>query len=44
MSIQDPSQISVTGEGIARGTKGEETSFTVNAVGIGGNIKVEISG
>ncbi|XP_045200406.2 filamin-B-like isoform X2 [Mercenaria mercenaria] len=43
VTIQDPSQISVTGEGVARGTKGEETSFTVNASGVGGNIKVEIS-
>ena len=34
----------MTGEGISRGTKGEETTFTVNASGVGGNIKVEILG
>lgn len=43
VTINDPSQITVTGEGITRGTKGEETTFTVSAAGIGGNIKVEIT-
>jgi len=42
--IEDPGQISVTGEGIVRGTKGEDTMFSVNAGGVGGNIKVEIEG
>ena len=42
VTIQDPSQITVTGEGIARGVRGEDATFTVNASGVGGNINVEI--
>lgn len=42
--MEDPSQISVTGEGIQRGTKGEDATFSVNAGGVGGNIKVEVEG
>ena len=44
MSILDPSQISVTGEGIVRGIKGEDTKFEVNATDVGGNITVKIDG
>lgn len=43
VNITDPRQISVTGEGVSRGTRGEDTSFKVNASGVGGNIKVEIT-
>ncbi|KAL4219915.1 hypothetical protein ACF0H5_020327 [Mactra antiquata] len=43
VSIQDPSHITVSGEGITRGTKGEDSTFTVNASGVGGNIKVDVS-
>ena len=44
MSILDPSLISVTGEGIARGIKGDDATFNVNATDIGGNITVSIDG
>ncbi|XP_052216594.1 filamin-A-like isoform X3 [Dreissena polymorpha] len=43
VSVQDPSQVSVTGEGILHGTKGEDSSFKVNASGVGGNVKVDVS-
>lgn len=44
VSVQDPGQISVTGEGLIRGTKGEDSVFSVNSGAVGGNIKVDIEG
>lgn len=44
MNIFDPSLISVTGEGISRGIKGEDARFLVNAKDVGGNITVKIDG
>lgn len=42
VSVHDPGLVSVSGDGIVRGTKGEEAIFTVNASDIGGNITVNI--
>ena len=44
VNIFDPSLVSVTGEGISRGIKGEDTQFQVSAKDVGGNITVKIDG
>ena len=44
VNVFDPSLVSVTGDGIVRAIKGEDTRFQVNAKDIGGNITVKIDG
>ncbi|XP_052782303.1 filamin-B-like isoform X2 [Mya arenaria] len=42
VTVEDPSQITVSGEGILRATRGDDSSFSVNASGVGGNITVKV--